>query len=220
MNTASLNSPASTPATPATPPTSATPAPTATGAAAAPGAATPTAPATNHTPDDPRVGWTAAPDNTTPPLHERRDGILPAVAAALSVRGRTLTSTGNKGDQPPAPHPLVQDFLDTLTTEHRARHTGRCPETVLLSRYLTTTENARAAKRGNRRTGNAKPRALTHSEAKRALKHAKLTARHIREDGDPLHGRYAPPCRACSALLTHFGVRPVDPGTTGEKAPR
>lgn len=207
MNTASLNSPASPASTPAAP------APPA-------GAATPTAPATNRTADDPRVGWTAAPDDTTPPLHERRDGILPAVAAALSVRGRTLTSTGHKGDQAPAPHPLVQDFLDTLTTENRARHTGRCPETVLLSRYLTTTENARAAKRGNRRGGSAKPRPLSHSEARRALKNAKLTARHIREHGDPLHGHYAPPCRACSALLTHFGVRPVDPGTAGEKAPR
>ncbi|QPP08462.1 hypothetical protein G4Z16_20980 [Streptomyces bathyalis] len=213
MNTASLNSPASTPAAPAA---SAAPA-TATGAAAP---ATHTAPATKRTADDPRVGWNAAPDDTTPPLHERRDGILPAVAAALSVRGRTLTSTGNKGDQPPAPHPLVQDFLDTLATENRARHTGRCPETVLLSRYLTSTEHARAAKRGNRRTGSAKPRPLTHSEAKRALKNAKVTARHIREHGDPLHGHYAPPCRACSALLTHFGVRPVDPGTAGEKAPR
>lgn len=198
MNTASLNSPASA-ARPA-------------GSTAAPG--TPLAA------DDPRVGWTAAPDDTTPTLHDRRDGILPAVAAALSVRGRTLTSTGNKGDLPPAPHPLVQDFLDTLTTENRARHTGRCPETVLLSRYLTDTENARNAKRGNRRTGSGKPRPLTHSEARRALKNAKITARHIREHGDPLHGSYAPPCRACNALLTHFGVRAVDSGTAGEKAPR
>ncbi|WP_079123063.1 YwqJ-related putative deaminase [Streptomyces abyssalis] len=218
MNTASLNSPASTaPADPAAgtdsghgPRASA-----ATGTSAA-SAAT----GTPRTHDDPRVGWTSAPDDTTPPLHERRDGILPAVAAALSVRGRTLTSTGNKGDQPPAPHPLVQDFLDTLTTEHRARHTGRCPETVLISRYLTTTETARAAKRGSRRTGSGKPRPLTHSEARRTLKNAKLTARHIREHGDPLHGSYAPPCHACGALLTHFGVRPVDPGTAGEKAPR
>ncbi|WP_314174616.1 YwqJ-related putative deaminase [Streptomyces winkii] len=212
MNTASLNSPASTPAAPV--------AQTGPAASATSARATASAPTAQRTPDDPRVGWTIAPDDTTPPLHERRDGILPAVAAALSVRGRTLTSTGNKGDQPPAPHPLVQDFLDTLTTEHRARHTGRCPETVLLSRYLTTTETARAAKRGARRTGSTKPKPLTHSEAKRALKNARLTARHIREHGDPLHGHYAPPCRACGALLAHFGVRPVDPGAAGGKAHR
>ncbi|GAB2831016.1 YwqJ-related putative deaminase [Streptomyces daliensis] len=161
---------------------------------------------------DPRLGWTATTGNGqhgAPVPHHRRDGILPAIAAALSVRGDTLTCTGSKGDQPPALHALVQDYLDTLTTEHRERHTGRCPETVLLSRFLTATENARAGKRAHRK--NAKPKPLTHTEAKRALKHAKLTARHIREDGDPLHGSYAAPCRTCTALLGHFGVRAVDP---------
>lgn len=179
---------------------------------------------------DPRIGWIAAVDSlsaTAPVLLQRRDGILPAVAAALSIRGETLTCTGSKGERPPTHHPLVQDFLDTLTTERRSRQTGRCPEAVLLSRYLTATEAVRAEKRGGRkaarnarsgkgtvgrasRTGKAtKP--LTLSEAKRALKHAKLTARRIREDGDPLHGSYAPPCRSCGALLAHFGVRAVDP---------
>ncbi|MGW5018120.1 YwqJ-related putative deaminase [Streptomyces cacaoi] len=177
---------------------------------------------------DPRVSWTSGADTlaaTAPVLRQRRDGILPAVAAALSIRGETLTCTGSRGDQPPAHHPLVQDFLDTLTTDHRARHTGRCPEAALLSRYLTATEAARADKRAARRPtrngGSGKagkntrapkpPKPLTLSEAKRALKHAKLTARRIREDGDPLHGTYAPPCRSCTALLAHFGVRPVDP---------
>jgi hypothetical protein len=162
---------------------------------------------------DPRVGWVNAPADTAPVPSHRRDGILPAIAAALSVRGETLTCTGSKSDRPPELHALVQDFLDTLTIEHRQRWTGRCPETVLLSRHLTATEAARAEKRSGRKSGRggkpAKP--LTHTEAKRALKHAKLTARHIREDGDPLHGGYAPPCRTCAALLTHFGVRAVDP---------
>ncbi|GAA2619463.1 YwqJ-related putative deaminase [Streptomyces axinellae] len=187
-----------------------------------------------HAPhNDPRVGWTAATDSinaTAPLLFQRRDGILPAIAAALSIRGETLTCTGSRGDRPPLHHPLVQDFLDTLTTERRARHTGRCPEAVLLSRFLTATETARADKRAARRPAkNGKsasaraakatkapraakpPKPLTLSEAKRALKHAKLTARRIREDGDPLHGSYAPPCRSCGALLAHFGVRAVDP---------
>ncbi|RSS53682.1 YwqJ-related putative deaminase, partial [Streptomyces sp. WAC06614] len=105
-------------------------------------------------------------------------------------------------------HPLVQDFLDTLTSSQRERFTGRCPEAILLSRHLTTVENTRS-KRASR-----KP--LTHGEARRSLKHAKITARRIREDGDPLHGSYAPPCRSCDALLAHFGVRPVDL-TTPEK---
>nr|WP_229332301.1 YwqJ-related putative deaminase [Streptomyces sp. UNOC14_S4] len=171
---------------------SATGATGATGATAAPG--------------DPRLTWSATEDAERPPaLLHRRDGILPAVAAALSVRGETLTCTAGKSDQPPTLHPLVQDFLDTLTSDRRERFTGRCPEAVLLTRWLTAFEAGRS-KRASR-----KP--LTHGEAKRALKHAKLTARHIREEGDPRHGGYAPPCRSCTALLGHFGVRTVDPAT-------
>jgi hypothetical protein len=181
----------------------------------APPQSAPSSPA-DPRPADPRVGWTIAPADPTPSPRHRRDGILPAIAAALSVRGETLTSTGNKGDKPPAPHPLVREFLDTLGGGVRERHTGRCAETVLLSRFLTATEEARNAKRAGRRA-SAKPRPLTHSEAKRALKHAKVTARHIREDGDPLHGRYAPPCQSCVALLAHFGVRAVG-SETGREA--
>uniref|UniRef100_A0AAU2V8U6 YwqJ-related putative deaminase n=1 Tax=Streptomyces sp. NBC_00003 TaxID=2903608 RepID=A0AAU2V8U6_9ACTN len=154
-------------------------------------------------PGDPRLGWSATATTAAPLLRHRRDGILPAIAAALSVRGETLTCTAGKGEQPPILHTLVQDYLDTLTSSQRERFTGRCPEAILLSRHLTAVESGRS-KRAQR-----KP--LTHGEARRALKHAKLTARRIREDGDPLHGSYAPPCRSCTALLDHFGVRSVEP---------
>ncbi|MFJ2558706.1 MULTISPECIES: YwqJ-related putative deaminase [unclassified Streptomyces] len=156
---------------------------------------------------DPRLSWRATEEQLPPTVRRRRDGILPAVAAALSVRGETLTCTAGKADQPPALHFLVQDFLDTLTSGQRERFTGRCPEAILLSRHLTAAEAARSKR--------ARRKPLTHGEARRSLKHAKLTARRIREDGDPLHGSYAPPCRSCTALLAHFGVRPVDPTENG-----
>ncbi|MDK0519954.1 YwqJ-related putative deaminase [Streptomyces sp. ML-6] len=156
---------------------------------------------------DPRLSWSSTAAGRTPLLHHRRDGILPAVAAALSVRGETLTCTAGKGDRPPVLHPLVQDFLDALPSGQRERFTGRCPEAILLSRHLTAAESTRS-KRAQR-----KP--LTNGEARRALKHSRLTARRIREDGDPMHGSYAPPCRSCTPMLAHFGVRPVDLTTTG-----
>jgi hypothetical protein len=152
---------------------------------------------------DPRLRWSSTEPNLPPLLDHRRDGILPAVAAALSVRGETLTCTAGKADQPPQLHPLVQDFLDALATAQRERFTGRCPEAILLSRHLIATETTRSKR--------ARKKPLTPGEARRSLKHAKLTARRIREDGDPLHGSYAPPCRSCAPLLDHFGVRPVDP---------
>ncbi|GGM04729.1 hypothetical protein GCM10010129_55370 [Streptomyces fumigatiscleroticus] len=156
---------------------------------------------------DPRIGWSAAEAAHAPVLRHRRDGILPTVAAALSVRGATLTGTAARGDTPPALHPLVQDFLDTLTSGQRDRFTGRCAETILISRHIAAVDATRS-KRAAR-----KP--MTNGEARKALKQAKLTARHIREDGDPLHGNFAPPCRACTALAAHFGVRIVDPTATG-----
>ncbi|GGW29566.1 hypothetical protein GCM10010503_01290 [Streptomyces lucensis JCM 4490] len=157
---------------------------------------------------DPRIDWSGTDTAPAPALRHRRDGILPTVAAALSVRGTTLTGTAARGDQPPPLHPLVQDFLDTLTSAQRHRFTGRCAETILISRHLTAADAARS-KRAAR-----KP--MTNAEARKALKNAKLTARRIREDGDPLHGSFATPCRACTALSTHFGVRVVDPTATDD----
>ncbi|MFC9911847.1 YwqJ-related putative deaminase [Streptomyces sp. NPDC127197] len=155
---------------------------------------------------DPRIGWSATETHQAPTLRHRRDGILPTVAAALSVRGTTLTGTAARGDQPPTLHPLVQDFLDTLTSAQRDRFTGRCAETILISRHIANADAARS-KRAARRP-------MTNGEARKALKQAKLTARRIREDGDPLHGSFATPCRACTALSAHFGVRIIDPTAT------
>ncbi|MEU0969856.1 YwqJ-related putative deaminase [Streptomyces sp. NPDC005917] len=157
---------------------------------------------------DPRIGWSSTEISPAPTLRHRRDGILPTVAAALSVRGATLTGTAARGDQPPPLHPLVQEFLDTLPSGQRDRFTGRCAEAILISRHISAADSARS-KRAAR-----KP--MTNGEARKALKQAKLTARRIREDGDPLHGSFAAPCRACAALTAHFGVRIVDPTATDD----
>ncbi|MEU0115484.1 YwqJ-related putative deaminase [Streptomyces bobili] len=166
--------------------------------------ATQTGPHTSRS-GDPRIGWSSDETLHAPVLRHRRDGILPTVAAALSVRGATLTGTAARGDQPPVLHPLVQDFLDTLPSDRRDRYTGRCAEALLISRHIAAADATRS-KRATRRP-------MTNGEARKALKQAKLTARRIREDGDPLHGSFAAPCRACTALSAHFGVRIVDPAT-------
>lgn len=153
---------------------------------------------------DPRLSWSTAHERFGPPvLRHRRDGILPAVAAALSVRDEVLSCTGAKGEQPPELHPIVQEFLDALPVAQRERFTGRCPEAVLISRHLTAVD----ATRGKR----AARRPMTRGEARKALRGGRLTVRRIREDGDPSHGAYLPPCRSCGPMLAHFGVLPVDP---------
>jgi len=156
--------------------------------------------ASSDRPGDFRSAGTARP-TAVPTFRHHRDSLLPAVAAALSVRGSTHTFPGYKNDPLPGLHPLVAAFLAELPLESRERFTGRCPEAVLLSQFLATTE-ANRSKRASR-----KP--LSLSDARKALKGARLTTVRIREEGDPAHGTHQPPCRSCEPMLKHFGVRSV-----------
>jgi len=131
-----------------------------------------------------------------------RESILPAVAAALFVGKHVRTRAGAKGDTVPSPHPLVREFLITLPAEFRERWRGRCPEVELLSEHLFDVEAARS-KRAARRP-------FTVQEARRSFKGARLTLRRIREEGDPRHDTYQPPCRSCTPMLDHFGVAPTE----------
>ncbi|MER5348719.1 YwqJ-related putative deaminase [Kitasatospora sp. NPDC002551] len=140
-----------------------------------------------------------------PVLRHHRDSLLPAVAAALSLKGGEVhTLAGDKADRRPVLHPLVGDFLDALPPEHRERFTGRCPEAVLLSRYLTEVDG--------RRSKRAARKPMSLHEARKALKGARLTTLRIREEHDPAHGTHAPPCRSCAPLLEHFVVQVVAVG--------
>ncbi|WP_045705558.1 YwqJ-related putative deaminase [Streptomyces rubellomurinus] len=142
-----------------------------------------------------------------PVLRHLRDSLLPAVAAALSLKaGDVHTLAGDKDERLPVLHPLVRDFLDALPVEARERFTGRCPEAVLLSRYLLSVDGKRS-KRAAR-----KP--MTVQEARKALKGARMTTVRIREEGDPAHGTHAPPCRSCTPMLEHFTVLSVVVGPT------
>ncbi|MEZ0091252.1 YwqJ-related putative deaminase [Streptacidiphilus sp. EB129] len=141
------------------------------------------------------------PATSAPLLRHRRDSLMPIVAAALSVRGDTHTHAGEKFDHTPQLHPLVVDFLDGLTLDQRERFTGRCPEPALLSQFLDGVANGRS-KRAAR-----KP--FTETDARKALRGARMTTVRIREAGDPAHGTHQPPCRSCAPLLAHFGVQVV-----------
>ncbi|MEU3571829.1 YwqJ-related putative deaminase [Kitasatospora sp. NPDC036755] len=137
-----------------------------------------------------------------PVLRHHRDSLLPAVAAALSLKGGEVhTLAGDKDARRPVLHHLVADFLDTLPTEARERFTGRCPEAVLLSQYLGTVDG--------RRSKRAARKPMTLHEARKALKGSRMTTVRIREEGDPAHGSHAPPCRSCAPMLEHFTVRSV-----------
>lgn len=151
--------------------------------------------------DDPPAPIPNPHATVAPLLHQPRESLLPALAAALSVHGATYTSAGSKADEVPTLHPLIADFLTQLPADQRERWAGRCPEPVLLSRHLAVAEQERG-KRAARRS-------FTLPDARKALRGARLTTRMIRENGDPEHGTYQPPCRSCAALLAHLGVKAV-----------
>ncbi|MFJ8626923.1 YwqJ-related putative deaminase [Kitasatospora sp. NPDC093550] len=140
-----------------------------------------------------------------PVLRHHRDSLLPAVAAALSLKGGEVhTLAGGKDARRPVLHHLVTGFLDTLPLEARERFTGRCPEAVLLSQYLTSVDG--------RRSKRAARKPMTLHEARKALKGSRMTTVRIREEGDPAHGTHAPPCRSCVPMLEHFTVQSVAVG--------
>ncbi len=175
--------------TPVSPVPSTSPAPPTTAAATAPGV--------------PLAAGTPVPAPLAAPLlRHHRDSLLPAVAAALSLRdGDVHTLAGRKADTEPELHPLIGDFLGQLPVEQRERFTGRCPEAVLLSKFLITVDAGRSKR--------AAKKPLSLHDARKALKGAKLTTVRIREEDDPAHGTHAPPCRSCAPLLDHLAVRIV-----------
>ncbi|WP_432985993.1 YwqJ-related putative deaminase [Dactylosporangium sp. CA-233914] len=119
---------------------------------------------------------------------------LPLTAGALLVGDTVHQHTSVRGDTPPELHALIRRFLHELPGESRERYAGYCAEAILISDRLHEAE---------RRFGGAP---LTPSAARAELWGARLSLVHIREKGDPMHGRPAHPCRTCTALLEWLGV--------------
>ncbi|TQS43832.1 hypothetical protein FL583_17560 [Cryptosporangium phraense] len=117
---------------------------------------------------------------------------LPMTAGALIVGGLVHSHTSIRGDQPPNLHPVVREILDGLPASQRERFTGWCAEVVLISDRLH----------------EAGP-GITFEEAREVLSGGQIHISRIREDGDPTHGQFQPPCRSCSVLLERFGIATV-----------
>lgn len=118
---------------------------------------------------------------------------LPLTAGALLVGDAMYQHTSIRGDTPPELHPLIRRFLHELPVEARERFAGYCAEVVLVSDRLYEAERLIGAP-------------LTAAAARAELWGARLSLVHIREPGDPVHGRPARPCRTCTALLDWLGI--------------
>ena len=121
---------------------------------------------------------------------------LPMTAGALIVGGTVHSHTSMRGDNPPNLHPIVVGILDGLPAEKRERYTGWCAEVALISDRLHGAEKDAG-------------RPITANEAKAALQGGQIHISRIREDGDPTHGDFQPPCRSCTVLLEEFGITTV-----------
>ncbi|MFG1920465.1 YwqJ-related putative deaminase [Cryptosporangium sp. NPDC048952] len=121
---------------------------------------------------------------------------LPMTAGALIVGGMVHSHTSIRGDVAPNLHPIVARILDELPTAQRERYAGWCAEVALISDRLHDADKEAG-------------RPVTLDEAKAALDGGQIHISRIREDGDPTHGRFQPPCRSCTVLLSEFGVTTV-----------
>jgi len=121
---------------------------------------------------------------------------LPMTAGALIVGGMVHSHTSIRGDVPPNLHPIVAQLLDGLPTERRERYTGWCAEVALISDRLHEADEEAG-------------RPVTDEEAREKLSGGQIHISRIREDGDPTHGRFQPPCRSCTILLEEFGITTV-----------
>jgi hypothetical protein len=119
--------------------------------------------------------------------------MLPLTAGALLVGDTLFQHTSVRGDTAPELYPLIRRFLHELPAESRERYSGFCAEVVLVSDRLYEAERLLG-------------RTLTPAAARAELWGARLSLVHVREKGDPAHGRPARPCRSCAALLEWLGI--------------
>lgn len=121
---------------------------------------------------------------------------LPMTAGALIVGGMVYSHTSMRGDVRPDVHPLVAGVLDGLPIEQRERFAGWCAEVALISDRLHEAEKEAG-------------RPITTDEAHDTLRGGQIHISRIREEGDPTHGSFQPPCRSCAVLLDEFGITTV-----------
>lgn len=150
-----------------------------------------------------------APRTWDPARHLRRDlarVATPARATHLTVRGRLLVARSMKGDGAANTHPLVRERLAELPVELRERGHERCSEVAAISDALHAEDAQRAA--------SGRPAVTIEGARDDLFVDADLVTYHVREPGDPVAGKVAPPCRSCLFVLEHFGFEAADCDTS------
>lgn len=120
----------------------------------------------------------------------------PAVSASLLMGGQVTTQTSLFGEGSPELHPAVLAFVNRLPEEVRRGFSGNCAEIGLISDRLWMLDEQRADGRTS-----------TIEEVAAGFEGAALAPRKVREPGNPEHGKFAPPCPVCSALIDRLNIR-------------
>lgn len=125
---------------------------------------------------------------------------MPAVSASLLMGGTITTQTSSYGSGAPELHPAILDFIDTLPGEVAQKFSGNCAEVGLISDRLWMLDEQRGEG------------ISTIDDVATDFEGAALAPRMVREQGSPEHGKFAQPCRVCSALTDRLGIRIIRPG--------
>ncbi|MBM7790177.1 YwqJ-related putative deaminase [Tenggerimyces flavus] len=150
-----------------------------------------------------RVQRSPAPLTWDPGARTKRDLRRLAAPANLSELlfsdGRVLTARSAKCDVQPNHHRLVRGFYAALPGEFFERGYTRCSEAAVLSDALHAEDARRAA-------DESPPITLEEARAVLFAGAAVVTVR-LRELGDPMGGKSAPPCVTCALLGAHLGFQ-------------
>jgi hypothetical protein len=132
----------------------------------------------------------------------------PTNSTHLTMADRTVVSRSVKGADEPNHHLLVREVMRAgLSPEYRERGYDRCSEAAAFSDALHDEDARRVA---------ANQRPITLEEARTVLfAGAAIVTYRVREPGDPVGGKTAPPCVSCALLGAHFGFPLSPPNDSG-----
>jgi hypothetical protein len=154
----------------------------------------------------PQTRWTWDPAEQA--RWDMRHVATPTNVTHLTMADRTVVSRSVKGAGEPNHHRLVRAFMHGgLAPEYRERGYDRCSEATAISDALHDEDARRVA---------ANQRPITLEQARTVLfAGAAIVTYRVREPGDPVGGKTAPPCVSCALLAAHFGLQLSPPEGSG-----
>ncbi|MBO0918189.1 SUKH-3 domain-containing protein, partial [Streptomyces laculatispora] len=121
---------------------------------------------------------------------------LPRTVGTLVFAGRSYSRPVIDYSRSPHLHPVLQELFDSLWSDKRVPHAGRCVEAALVSDRMWAMQEHW----GDRRMDDFWVGEFFESAA------TTITVTRAGRVDDPAHGTYEPPCASCTVMLDYFRI--------------